>query len=139
MNKPIPRRIHGLLDYAYVTAVAHLPEMAGFHKNKNAVRFFRALSGVVFTTTALTRAEWGAVKLLPYKKHLVFDAVVSTVAIAAPWLLGFSGNKKATLTSVAVGMFGYAVVALSEPENLPVTKDAYEETKEKVIASESAK
>ncbi len=135
MNKPIPRRIHGLLDYAYVTAVAHLPEMIGFHKNKNATKFFRALSATVFTATAATRAEWGAVKIISYKKHLVVDAVLSTVAIAAPWLLGFSNNKKATATSVALGFIGYAVVALSEPENMPVTKDAYEGTKEKVLAS----
>lgn len=133
MNKPIPRRVHGLLDYAYVTAVAHLPEIIGFHKNKKATKFFRALSAAVFTSTAVTRAEWGVVKFLPFKKHLVVDAVVSTAVIAAPWLLGFSNNKKATLTSVAVGFFGYGVVLLTEPENLPVTKDAYEETKEKVL------
>ena len=135
MNKPISRRIHGLLDYAYVTAVTHLPEIVGFHRNKKATQFFRALSAAVFTSTVMTRAEWGAVKVIPYKKHLVLDAVGSTAAIAAPWLLGFSKHKKATLTSVLVGFFGYAVVALSQAENMPVTKDAYEETKEKLLAS----
>ncbi len=135
MSKPIPRRIHGLLDYAYITAVAHLPEIIGFHKNKKATRFFRGLSAAVSSYTIATRAEWGAVKILPYKKHLAADVVVSTAAIAAPWLLGYSKNKKATLTSVIVGFFGYAVVALSEPQNMPVTKDAYEETKEKLTAS----
>jgi len=135
MNKPIPRRIHGLLDYAYVTGVAHLPEIVGFHRNKKATTFFRALSAAVFTSTIGTRAEWGVLRLMPYKKHLLLDAIVSTAVIAAPWLLGFSNNKKATITSVAVGCFGYAVVALSEPENMPVTKDAYEETKEKLLPS----
>ncbi len=135
MSKPIPRRIHGLLDYAYITVTAHLPEVMGFHKNKKATKFFRALSGVVSAYTVGTRAEWGAVKYLPYKKHLVADAVVSTAVIAAPWVLGFSKNKKATLTSIAVGCLGYAIVALSEPENMPVTKDAYEETKRNWLPS----
>ena len=135
MNKPISRRSHGLLDYAYVTIVAHLPEIMSFHRNKKATQFFRGLSAAVFTSTIMTRAEWGAVKIIPYKKHLVIDAIGSTLAIAAPWLLGFSNNKKATITSVVVGFFGYAVVALSEPENMPVTKDAYEETKEKLLPS----
>ncbi len=129
MSKPIPRRIHGLLDYAYITAVSHLPEIVGFHRNKKATRFFRALASVVSVYTVTTRAEWGAVKMLPYKKHLVADVVDSTAAVAAPWVLGFSKNRNATLTSVIVGFVGYAVVALSEPENMPVTKDAFEETK----------
>lgn len=135
MSKPISRRMHGLLDYAYITITAHLPEVAGFHKNKKATKLFRALSGVVSVYTIGTRAEWGAVKYLPYKKHLVADAVVSTAVIAAPWVLGFSKNKKATLASVAVGFLGYAIVALSEPENMPVTKDAYEETKSELQPS----
>ncbi len=135
MSKPIPRRIHGLLDYAYITAVSHLPEIVGFHRNKKATRFFRALTSVVSVYTVTTRAEWGALKMLPYKKHLVADVVASTAAIAAPWVLGFSKNRKATLTSVIVGCIGYAVVALSEPENMPVTKDAFEETKAKLLPS----
>lgn len=135
MNKPISRRIHGLLDYGYVTAVAHLPEIVGFHRNKKATQFFRGLSAAVFASTVTTRAEWGAIKMIAYKKHLLFDVVAGTAAIAAPWLLGFSNNKKATLTSVTVGFFAYAVVALSKPENMPVTKDAFEETREKLLPS----
>lgn len=129
MNKPIKRRMHGLIDYGYVTAVAHLPEVVGFHKNKRATSFFRALSGAVFTSTVCTRAEWGAARVIPYKKHLLIDTALSAFALAAPWLFGFAGNKKATATSVAVGLLGLGVVALSEPENLPVTKDAFEETR----------
>ena len=135
MSKPIPRRIHGLLDYAYVTAVSHLPEIVGFTNNKKATKFCRALSSAVLTSTLFSRAEWGAFRTIPFKKHLLVDAVGSTLAIAAPWLLGFSKNKKATATMLTVGFLGYAVVALSDLENMPVTKDAYEETKQKMLTS----
>jgi hypothetical protein len=31
-------------------------------------------------------AEWGVVKVLPYKAHLAIDAVTGVAALAAPWM-----------------------------------------------------
>jgi hypothetical protein len=110
--------VHGIIDYAYVAAVSVLPEVAGFSDNKKATLLCRALSGNVLATTALTRAEWGVIKLIPFKGHLLADIAVSLFALNAPWLLKFAGNKRAKYSLIGVGVLGLMAVLLSRPEEM---------------------
>lgn len=71
----------------------------------------------------LTRAEWGFIQKLSFKNHLRIDVVGGIVSHSAPWLFGFSKNKKARNTFLAMGAFGLAVGLLTQPEEVPVTED----------------
>ncbi len=118
MQKPISRPIHGWIDYTYVAAVATSPTLLGFEDDDRAALFCRALSGAVLAASACTRAEWGFIRWIPFRVHLVLDATVSTFNLAAPWLLGFSGNRRARNLSIALGVIGLAAVALTQPRDM---------------------
>ena len=61
-------------------------------------------------SSLLTRAEWGAVQVMPYRAHhrahLVVDAALDAFALAAPWRFGFAGDRRARNTSLAMGAAG---------------------------------
>lgn len=118
MEKPISRQAHGAIDYAYGVVVAALPELVGFKEEKSATNLCRVLAGGALTYSLLTKAEWGAVKVLPFKKHLLIDFTTSLFAIGAPWLLGFASNTKARNSILAVGLAGLTASLLTENENM---------------------
>ena len=118
MNKPISRQAHGAIDYTYAALVPFIPEMAGFKHEEKASLLCRVLGGGAFAYSALTKAEWGLYKVLPFKTHLVVDMSVSLFAIGAPWLLGFAGNKRARNAVVAIGAAGLVASLLTEREEI---------------------
>jgi hypothetical protein len=88
MRKPISRKQHGVANYA-------------------------SLGNTLFT-----RAEWGVVKVLPYKAHLAIDAITGVAALAAPWMLGFSNDRRARNTFLSMGVTALVVTLLSRPEEM---------------------
>ena len=118
MEKPISRQVHGIIDYAYGAAVAALPEMAGFKEEKTAATLCRALAGGALAYSLLTKAEWGAAKVIPFKTHLMIDSTTSIFALAAPRLLGFSHNTRARNSVVIAGLVGLAASLLTEREEM---------------------
>lgn len=126
MDQPISRPMHGVLaDYPYLLAVSTAPETVGFAEDSpTATALCRAIGGGVLATSLLTRAEWGVVRVLPYKAHLAkahlaIDLGTSLFALAAPWLFGFAKNEKARNTFLAMGAVGLVAGALCKPEEMP--------------------
>jgi hypothetical protein len=117
MKKPITRQAHGAIDYAYAALVPFLPQLVGFDDEEKADILCKVLGGGAFTYTGLTKAEWGLIKVLPFKAHLVVDTSVSILAIAAPWLLGFANNKRARNTVIAIGAVGLVASLLTKRKN----------------------
>src|ERR1700712_2544075 len=106
MNKPISKNVHGLIDYGYALIVPLLPEIVGFKKQKAPNRLCRSLGAGALSYTLLTKASWGLVPLIPFKKHLIMDFSVSCFALATPWLFGFSKKKKAVAALMITGLLG---------------------------------
>jgi hypothetical protein len=119
MEKPISRRQHGFADYAYIPLVASAPSLVGFTDEKAARTLCQVLSGTVLVSSLFTRAEWGLVRVIPFKAHLAFDALGSATALAAPWLFGFAKNKRARNTFLAIGVVGLLAGLLTKPEEMP--------------------
>jgi hypothetical protein len=117
-KKPISRQAHGAIDYAYAAVVAVLPELAGFENQKQAATLCRVLAGGALTYSLLTKAEWGAVKVIPFKTHLLIDLSTSVLALATPWLLGFAANKRARNSVLAVGLAGLTASLLTQREDM---------------------
>lgn len=109
----IKKEQHAITDYTYVPLVFAAPKLIGFSENNTAATVCRAMSLTVLGYSLLTNAKWGAVKLIPYKTHAVLDFGSGVVALAAPWLLAFSTNKKARNTLLLMGLTGLVVGALS--------------------------
>ncbi|MCX6219153.1 hypothetical protein [Spirosoma sp.] len=119
MEQPISRKQHGIADYSYVPLVAAAPSLLGFDDEPTATRLARIISGGVLATSLLTRYELGLWKIIPFKAHLAADATVSAFSLAAPWLFGFSKNKRARNTFLAIGAFGVAVGLMTRPDDMP--------------------
>lgn len=122
MDILITRKQHGFTDYSYVPLVAAAPSLVGFTNEKTATQLTRVLSGSILASSLLTRAEWGLLKVLPYKAHLTADTAVGALALSAPWLFGFAANKRARNTFLVMGAFGLMAGLFSKPEGMPAYK-----------------
>ncbi|WP_205504365.1 SPW repeat domain-containing protein [Rufibacter psychrotolerans] len=122
MWQPITRPLHGVLEAAYIPAIASAPETVGFTEEETATTLCRAIGGMALTSALVTKAEWGAVQVMPYKTHLTMDFVTSAFTLAAPWLFGFSQNTKARNAFVGMGLTGVLVGLLSRPEEMDPAK-----------------
>jgi len=119
MTKPISRRQHAFTDYSYVPLVASAPDLVGFTEEKTATTLCHVLSTSILLSSLFTRAEWGPIRVLPYKVHLTLDTLGGATSLAAPWVFGFAHNKKARNTFLAMGVFGLIAGLLSKPEEMP--------------------
>ncbi len=118
MTQPISRPQHGIADYGFVPVAALAPTLFGFKDEPKAASLSRGMAATALLTSLATRAEWGAVKKLPYRGHLALDVVSGVAAIAAPWVLGFANNRRARNAFLGFGAFALAVTALSRPEEM---------------------
>lgn len=91
----------------------------GFADDKKPAALARVLAGGILASSLLTRAEWGAAKVLPFKAHLAADTAVGLLALGAPWLFGFAGDTRARNTFLAMGALGTMAGLLSQPEEMP--------------------
>lgn len=119
MQKPISRRQHGFTDYSYIPLALALPKLAGFQAEApKAAMLTRVLASNILASSIFTRAEWGIIKKIPFKTHLVLDVAVGAFAASAPWLFGFAKNKAARNSFLLLGAFGLLAGTLSKPEEL---------------------
>jgi hypothetical protein len=122
MRQPISRKQHGIADYTYVPSVLSAPNLARFTDDTTPARLSRAFGATSLVNTLFTRAEWGLVKVMPFKAHLAVDAVSGVAALAAPWLFGFAKDRRARNAFLAMGLTTLVVTLLSRPEEMPARK-----------------
>ena len=120
MEKLISRRQHAFTDYSYVPLVAAAPDLVGFKEEKAATTLCYVLSTTVLVSSLFTRAEWGVIRVMPYKAHLAIDTLGGLTAFTAPWLFGFAKNRKARTTFLVMGVFGLLAGLLSKPDEMPL-------------------
>lgn len=116
--KLIPRPVHAATDYSYAALFAAAPELVGFTDEEAAARLARVVSGGVLLTSLLTRYELGLIRVLPFKAHLATDVVLGMLTAGAPFLFGFSRNKRARNFFVGMGAFSVMAGLLTEPEEM---------------------
>ena len=119
MNQPITRQQHGIIEFIFIPLVAAAPALADFTNEKTAAPLARVLSGGILTASLLTRAEWGLVRVIPYRVHLATDTVVGLLTMTAPWLFGFARNVRARNTFLAIGVSAALAGMLSERGEMP--------------------
>ena len=88
----ITKNIHAYLDYPVAFGLIVMPALLGLGSSSELAVILSVATGVAaLILTILTDHKLGLVKILPYKLHLVVDAMVGVVFLAAPFVLGFAG------------------------------------------------
>ncbi|PIQ20680.1 MAG: hypothetical protein COW65_13610 [Cytophagales bacterium CG18_big_fil_WC_8_21_14_2_50_42_9] len=123
MKKPITRTMHGITDYSYAALLTAAPKLFGFEKEKSASLLCYGLGGGALLYSLFTRYELGMFKLMPFKTHLAIDLASNIAALAAPWVLGFSQNKRACNTCLVAATTGLVVSAFTQTDEMPATAD----------------
>lgn len=88
--KPIPTRVHGVLDYASGLLFIASPWLFGF-ANGEAAQWVPIVAGIaILGLSALTDYEAGLLKRIPMPVHLTMDILTGVLLAASPWLFGFA-------------------------------------------------
>ncbi|KAA8483618.1 hypothetical protein BDE36_3207 [Arcticibacter tournemirensis] len=118
MESPISRQLHGIADYSYVPLSFAAPELFGFRKVKQAKTLCRLIGAGVLASALTTKAEWGMLKVVPFKVHLLTDISMGIIIAAAPLLFDFAGNKKARNTFIGLAITSIIVPLLTKNEEM---------------------
>jgi hypothetical protein len=104
MERPISRKAHGIAELVYPVLTALSPEILKFKEDKKATNLARIMAGSMVGSALLTRSEWGAFKVVPFKAHLAADIGFGIFSIAAPWLFKISKDVRARNAFLFVGI-----------------------------------
>ena len=112
----VTKTVHAYLDYPVAIALIALPFVLGLGATSPLALWLSVGTGIAaFILTLLTDHHLGVLRVLPYSLHLIVDAAVGVVFLAAPFALGFGGLDAAYywINGAAV----VVVVSLHQPED----------------------
>lgn len=112
MRKPISPRMHGMLDYSTVAAVAALPSVIDMPAR--ARNLFYGLAGGYLGLSLMTDYPLGAKRAVPFKGHGIAEGVIGAALPAMPWALGFQGNRAARNLCFGLAALTGVVAALTD-------------------------
>ena len=107
----VTKKIHAYLDYPVAIALISLPIILGLgNSNPLALQLSVGAGIAAFILTLLTDHQLGVYRIVPYKGHLIVDALVGIVFVIAPFVFSFEGldaffywiNGAAVLTVVSL-------------------------------------
>lgn len=111
MAKPIPTRVHGILDYVSAGTMLALPRLLDW--SGPVTTLLSVMAVVVVLYSVITRYELSVAKLLPMKGHLALDAISGLGLIAAAFLLPSNGNGE-FVGLIALGVFELGAAMLTD-------------------------
>jgi hypothetical protein len=112
LTRPINPRVHGILDYATVAIFLNAPMVLGFSGTPSAVLYW--LAGIHLLMTGLTDFPYGMFKVIPFRVHAALDVLAGVFLLVAPWIFGFAEESGARNFFIALGIFSFVVVALTD-------------------------
>lgn len=90
--KFVTKQIHAYLDYPVAIALMALPFVLGLGNSNPLALHLSVVTGVAaFILTLLTDHQLGVYRIIPYKGHLLVDALVGIVFVTAPFVFSFEG------------------------------------------------
>ena len=107
---PIPRAVHGMIDYGYAALLIAAPFLLGF-SDEGAATAVAIVAGVVVLIAAATTKSFptSLIKSLPVMGHLTLDFALVAVMIASPFLFGFSDETNPTAFFIVAGVVALLV------------------------------
>src|SRR3954470_12889829 len=89
-NKPIPLAAHAAIEPVAAILFIAGPFIFGFQNVSDAKTISIVIGIVMLLTGMMTRWRMGIVKVIPLSVHRMMDVILAVVAIASPFVLGFS-------------------------------------------------
>jgi hypothetical protein len=100
---PIPRFLHGLIEYAAGVLLVAAPFLFDF-KSDAAVAVSIIAGITVIAVAASTDGPSSLVNSIPVAAHLLLDFALAAVLVASPFLFGFSGEGSPTAFFIVLGV-----------------------------------
>src|SRR4051812_9886199 len=115
----IPLRLHAMIEPVVGLLFIAAPWIFGFSDASDATTVSIVLGALVLFTGLTTRWRMGIVKMLSLRTHRMMDLAVAVIAIASPFVLGFSDNGAATRFLVIIGVLeaGTALMTRWDPRD----------------------
>ena len=107
---PIPRAVHGILDYGYAALLIAAPFLLGFSDEGGATAVAIIAGIVVLVGAATTKCfPTSVMKSLPVAGHLTLDFALVAALVASPFLFGFSDEGTPTAFFIVAGLLALLV------------------------------
>lgn len=100
---PIPRFLHGAIEYLAGVLLIAAPFLFGFEANA-AVALSIVAGVVVLAVAASTEGPTSLIDSIPVAIHLLLDFALAAVLVAAPFLFGFSDETAPTAFFLVLGV-----------------------------------
>lgn len=117
--KIIGRKTHGFLDYLVGIVLIVMPYLLRFPAGSPQKNVLIILGGAAILYSLFTNYEWGVIRIIPFRMHLVVDFFHGLLLTLSPWLFGFA--DEVLLPHLLAGLTELAVVTLSRPETRKFT------------------
>jgi hypothetical protein len=100
---PIPRFVHGVIEYAAGVLLIVAPFLFAF-KSDAAVALSIVAGVLVLVIAASTDGPSSLINSIPVAVHVVLDFALAAILIAAPFLFGFSAETTPTAFFIVLGV-----------------------------------
>jgi len=100
---PVPRFVHGVVEYAAAVAFIVAPFVLGFESGA-ATAVSIIVGVVVLVVAASTEGPTSLSNVLQIQLHVLLDYVLAALLIASPFLFGYSDETAPTAFFIALGI-----------------------------------
>ncbi|MDP8943584.1 MAG: SPW repeat protein, partial [Actinomycetota bacterium] len=101
---PIPRFVHGLVEYLAAALLIAAPFLLGFSDVGSATAASIVAGVVVLFIAATTQGATSLIDQIPLAAHVALDYLLAALLIAAPFLFGFSEEDRPLAFFLALGV-----------------------------------
>nr|WKN37570.1 SPW repeat protein [Tunicatimonas sp. TK19036] len=134
--RPIPTKIHGVLDYISALLFILSPWIFDF-ANGGMAQWLPVIIGVMILIISLiTDYELSVTKLVPMSTHLAFDVLGGGLLTASPWLFGFADWIFWPHLLFGIFMVGSGMLTRQVPDDRAIDMAPEEEIEEKYKAGD---
>lgn len=106
---------HGILDFSVAAVLIVAPFLLGLGGSSSLAVWLSVATGIaVIVLSLLTDYRYGLLRLIPFKGHLLVDALVGLAFVMIPFVVGFEGRDAIFYWVIGVGVL--AVVALGRTD-----------------------
>jgi hypothetical protein len=111
--KIIPTSVHGVLDYLVGLLLMGAPWALGFAAGGAETWVPVVLGAGALVYSLVTSYEFGVLRLISMRTHLVLDGMSGMLLAASPWLFGF--HEHVYVPHVAFGLFEILAALMTSP------------------------
>jgi len=112
MNKPISPRMHGVLDYSTLLTTVAAARLLDF--SRPAARTALGWAAGYGVLSALTDYPLAVRRTVPFRVHGAVDVALALALPAAPWVMGFSRDRRARNFFLGLTALTAVVTALTD-------------------------